>query len=856
MVIRGKGGDPLITSDKCPAEEAGMLAQLSTKSIKRGPGIVQLWKSIHPLTTVASIMNTGAHPDDEHSDTLAYYSLGKGVRTISLIATRGEGGQNELGSELGDALGVIRTRELEEASKMMNVTLCLLSQQIHDPVYDFGFSKCEDETLSKWGEDLTYERLIRTIRQMRPDVVFNAFQNDVTTHGHHRAMNILTMRAFDDAANAEVYPEHLEAGIRPYQIKKMYAPAGEDTYHVFVPTGEFNEIYGASYVQMGEHSRFMHKTQGMGSHIDEGPISSYYELVRAVIPTLEQEQDLFDGIAFTFDDLAKVVEGKNGDKRVITDLYALHSDVQHIVSSFPRFSQVALEAQRMRIDVSNTISDIEKSNLDDETKADLTHRLRVKEDQLNSLCSEALSVIAKIRPESAELVPGQITKVTMTTFNGGIVTLRDLSLKLKVPPGWTFTALGETSFSKLEYNETVSVQFEVRVPIDAPEFNPYDDPILSGEVEYIAFHVSSHVLIHPTQTVAILPAYSICLSPEAIVLNTMNKTESIPVKATIRNYNPGATHASIHLRLPDGWTAQPAYHELDYVFKGETLTVAFMVQPTARVNNGDYAISAVVEDKQYACSQGTQVIQYPHIGRTYYIRQEQLKIQAFDLQLSEQLKVGYVSSGFDNIDHYLRLVGLNVTRLEPKDIEFGDLSIFDAIVLGIRAYAVRPELVSCNQRLLQYAYDGGNLVVQYHKPEDNWQAELAPYPIEIGKPFLKWRVTNENSRVTILAPHHSMFHYPNPITCEDWNHWIQERSAYIPCYWGSEYTELISTGDPGEEEFTGIFLTAAYGKGVYSYSSLVWYREIPHLVPGAIRLFVNMLSQSRVCQPIVSNASV
>jgi len=853
MIIRSKGGDPLIASDKC-MDEASLAAQLSTKSNKRAYGIVQLWKSIHPLTTVASIMNTGAHPDDEHSDTLAYYSLGKGVHTISLIATRGEGGQNELGSELGDALGVIRTRELEEASKMMNVTLCLLSEQIHDPIYDFGFSKCAEETLAKWGDSLAYERLIRNIRTMRPDVVFNAFQNDVTTHGHHRAMTILTIRAFDDAANMEVFPEHAEAGIRPWQIKKMYVPAGEDAYHVFVPTGEFNEIYGASYVQMGEQSRFMHKTQGMGSHIDEGPISSYYELVRSIVPVQKQEQDFFDGIAFTFDDLAKEVEMKKGDKRVITDLYALHSDVQHIVSSFPRFSQVALEAQRMRIDVSNTISDIARSNLDDETKADIIHRLRVKEDQLNLLCSEALSFIARIRPESAELVPGQTTKVTLTAFNGGMMPLSDLSLKLRLPQGWVHKPLGETKFSRLGYNETVSVQYEVEVPMDTANFHPYHDPIFSGVAEYVAYHVTSHVVMHPAQTVAILPAYSICMSPEAVVLNTVNLPDCIPVKATIRNYKSGAAGANIYLQLPDGWTAQPAHQELEFGFKGETLTVSFKVQPTAEVRNGHYTISAVVEDSQFTCSERAQVIQYPHIGKTYYIHSAQLKIEAFDLRLPEQMQIGYISSGFDNIDHYLSLVGLNVTRLEPKDIEFGDLSVYDAIVLGIRAYAIRPELTSCNQRLLQYVHYGGNLVVQYHKPEDNWQPELAPYPIEIGKPFLKWRVTDENSQVTVLAPAHSMFHYPNLITNEDWKGWIQERSAYIPCSWGAEYTELISTGDPGEEEFTGIFLTAEYGKGVYSYSSLVWYREIPHLVPGAIRLFVNMISQARVSKTAVSTA--
>ncbi|HZG14709.1 MAG TPA: PIG-L family deacetylase, partial [Candidatus Bathyarchaeia archaeon] len=270
-------------------------------------GVVDLWKAIKPLTTIASAMNTGAHPDDEHSAMLAYLALGKGVDTSSIIANRGEGGQNEIGSELGNALGIIRTRELQEASKVTNVTLGILSEEINDPVYDFGFSKSPDETLSKWGQQVVYERLIRKIRELRPDVVIPAFLNEPSTHGHHRAINVITVKAFTDAANPAVFPEHQKRGLQPWQVKKLYVPANKDNYDVAIPVGEYDELYGASYLQLGEESRFMHKSQGMGRHYDEGPNFSYYKLEKTTVLQAPQEKDFFTGIAYTFEDLAKEV---------------------------------------------------------------------------------------------------------------------------------------------------------------------------------------------------------------------------------------------------------------------------------------------------------------------------------------------------------------------------------------------------------------------------------------------------------------------------------------------------------------------------------------------------------------------
>lgn len=807
-------------------------------------GVMDLWKAIKPLTTIASAMNTGAHPDDEHSAMLAYLSLGQGVDTYSVIANRGEGGQNEIGSELDNALGIIRTRELQEASKVTNVHLEMLSQKINDPIYDFGFSKSPDETLEKWGEQEAYERLIRTIRTLRPDVVIPAFLNEPSTHGHHRAINVITVKAFADAANPDVFPQHAREGIAPWQVKKLYVPAKEDAYSVRIPVGDYDELYGASYLQLGEESRFMHKSQGMGRHYDEGERYSYYKLEAAAAAPVGtgQESGFFDGIAFTFDDLAREVTTQPGSGPIIAGLKKLQKDADNVIAAYPRFADVAVAVHAMKADLQQTITDLQNSKLSDALKQDLLHRLQVKEGQLNKASAEALSLVIKVRPETNELVAGQKTNMSVTVYNGGQSPVNEVDVKLNLPKGWQAKAKGETSFKTVGYNQTSTATYEVTVPANAELFQPYAASLVSADVTYTFANSAATSRVAPAEPVAVLPPYAMELSPGATVLNTLKPKESIPVKVTVRNYTPGAAKTNISLQVPAGWSVVPNAASLDFTSKGETQSVAFTVTASASVKPDTYTVTAVARGNGKESRHGAQVIRYPHIGTTYFVKPAELKIQAFDLQVPEGLKVGYVSSGFDNIDQYLRQFGVDVTNLSAKDIESGDMSQYDTIVLGIRAYGFRPELLASNDRLLKYVENGGNLVVQYHKPEDKWKPELAPYPIKIGTPLIQWRVTDENSPVTMLAPDHPIFNIPNKITAEDWNHWVQDRSAYNPAEWGKDYTELISNGDPGEKEFTGTFLTANYGKGTYTYSSLVWYREIPALVPGAIRMFVNMVS--------------
>ncbi len=427
---RGKSTSKWLATLTSVAVAGGLLFP-AAQPAQADRGVVDLWKSIKPLTTIASAMNTGAHPDDEHSATLAYLSLGQGVNTFSIIANRGEGGQNEIGSELGNALGIIRTRELQEASKVTNITLSMLSEDINDPIYDFGFSKSPDETLQKWGESIAYERLIRKIREDRPDIVYPSFLNEDSTHGHHRAINVITVKAFKDAADPNVFPEHLQKGLQPWQVKKLYVPGTAKDYNVVVPVSEYNEIYGASYLQLGEESRFMHKSQGMGRVYDEGAATpdlfgNYYKLLSTTVKMPDKESGFFDGIAYTYEDLAKEVDAKAKDQKIAKDLRVLQKDSEQVIAAYPKFAAVTKEVHGMKADLQTAIADLNASSLDKATKTDLMYRLKVKDEQLNKASMEATSVVAKVKPATGELVAGQTTKVTVTAFNGGNVELKKL----------------------------------------------------------------------------------------------------------------------------------------------------------------------------------------------------------------------------------------------------------------------------------------------------------------------------------------------------------------------------------------------------------------------------------------------
>ncbi|NHM33875.1 NEW3 domain-containing protein [Neobacillus terrae] len=798
---------------------------------------VDLWNAVKPLSTTVVFLNTGAHPDDERSDFLAYLSRGLGVKTSSLIANRGEGGQNEIGSELGNGLGIIRSRELIEAAKITGVTAYHLSQTTSDPIYDFGFSKSPEETLAKWGYDLTYERVIRFIRTYQPDILMPSFRNVPSQHGHHRAMEILSEKAFKDAADPNVYPEQLKDGLSVWQVKKMYLPAEtKEQTTTSIEIGKYDPIYKMTYPQLGEQSRFMHKSQGMGSNIPAAPRQVNLELFKT---TVGNQPDLFAGVPYDLSEWANALPKTENDLKV--HFNKLQQEFNSMISSYPNRDQVFTKSQSALKHLRTVLDKTNKSQkLDAALKRDLVHKLNLKVEQLQNASFVASGLDVKASSASTILTKGQTTTVTVTVKNNGKQELQDFGVDLKVPEGYKVVASDNEPI--LSPGETAKLTYQVTIPEDAEFYHPYKEPVIQSQVHYNFDGATVGHTVQLDGTIAVLPDVALTLSPEGLVVNTADVKKDYPVSVKAKNLTGGKTQAAVSLKVPEGWTVSPANAVVDFSSQFEEKTVDFKVSPPSDVKAGDFSIDAQASVNGKTFGTTVQEIKYSHIGTFYYLYDAKVKGVAFELLKDNNLKIGYVESGFDKVADYLSNAGLNVKKLTAADLATGDLSQYDTIVTGIRAYLSRDDLLSNNKRLLDYVNNGGHLVVQYNKVTDRWNNSLAPYSLTPGDPPISWRTTDEDAKVTVLQPESPLFNYPNKIGDSDWDNWVQERSIYYPSSFDSRYQKFVSMADPGEAPFEQGILAANYGKGTYIYTSLVLYRQIQEQVPGGYRIFTNLIS--------------
>nr|WP_309100186.1 NEW3 domain-containing protein [Fredinandcohnia onubensis] len=796
---------------------------------------VELWNAVKPLDTTVTFLNTGAHPDDERSDFLAYLSRGLGVKTASLIANRGEGGQNAIGNELGNALGIIRSNEMIEAAKVNGVKAYHLSETTSDAIYDFGFSKSPDETLEKWGEDVTYERLIKFIRTYQPDIVMPSFLNVDSQHGHHRLINILSLQAFEDAADPSVFPEQLENGLEPWQIKKLYLPVSEKEATTSIEIGDYDPIYGMSYPQLGEASRYLHKSQGMGRDIPVEPRQTHLKLEKSAVEA--ETSDLFAGVPYDFHAWADIVPAKNISEQLDT----LQNNLENIIELYPNRGAILPVSQKALGAVQKLISTTKSGKLDDALKNDLLHKLELKEEQLQqvSLVSSNLAVDTEIG--SYVLTQGEQTQVEVTVTNNGKQKIHHIEAALLTPENWKHE--GASQLKHLKPGESKTVSFNVTVPADAEYFQPYDHASIQAQLTFKENGVETTSVIDLDNTVSVLPELSVTPDPVNITVNTANVQDEIPVSVKVKNYANGAKTAKVSLDLPEGWTSEPAVGEVNFTERFEEKVVSFTLVPPSTVAEGNFTIAAIAEEDGKSFNTTVQEIKYEHINDSYFMYPAAINGVAFELLKPDNLKVGYIDSGFDTIADSLINAGFDITKLTPEDLATGDLSQYDTIVTGIRATLGREDLLANNERLLEYVENGGHLVMQYVTAADPWDAELTPpHYLKIGTPSIRWRVTDENAKIDVLQPEHDLFNFPNKITDKDWDNWVQERGLYFPMEWDESYETFVSMADPNEDPFTSGILMAEYGEGTYLYTNLVFYRQIGAQVPGGYRIFANLIS--------------
>ena len=885
-------------------------------------GAAGLQEMLLRLRTTARLMQAVAHPDDEDGGMLTLESRGKGATVLLLTLNRGEGGQNKVGSNLFDVLGVLRTLELLGADRYYGV------EQRFTRVADFGFSKNADETFQKWqGHDIALGDMVRVIRTFRPDILVPRFSGtDRDGHGHHQASSILAREAFRAAADPNRFPEQIKAGLLPWQAKKLYignvcgfgaqtCPA--ENYTVKLNTGEPNSRLGMSYAQFALEGLRHQQSQGVGAFsIDPGPRYTFYKLVDSVLPsTVDKdghEQDFFDGIDTSLPGLASRLGAEESNAPWLRPtLLEIASYVQDAIERSQKEASEATAPLLVTLQNLNSLtSRVDNSNIASLLKQDLLEILREKQQQAQAAVNLAMqiSVEATVAPPQSSgtglpkeedaltvVSPGQKFLVRVKFHNGSKYKLVVDRMRLDAPQGWA-RQVDEQAVLVVAQGNDQYANFVVQIPVDAanahsytrpywhrtdPEtdsINTVDDeryvtlpflpPPFHATVQYHT-HRSAHDLtlfggahklggsdgpeteISSTvvapfvddkgaerkRTLAVVPVFSVMLEPGQQVIPTQGDDEC-RVRVGISSNSSGTVKGTLHLEVPTGWGVEPANLAVEFHKRGEKQEFEFKTFP-ASLKEGRAKIRAVLDSGGVSYSEGYSLVTREDLDSSYYYQPALQRISIVDVKVPKDLRVGYIMGAGDDIPTVLSQIGMKLTLIPADKLATEDLSQYQTIVLGIRAYDTQKDLAANNKKLLDFVHNGGTLVDQYETGVADFnKGKFTPYSAQLSRA----RVSVEEAPVDILAPDDGVFHYPNEITGHDFDGWVQERGLYFMDQWDSNFKPLLASHDPGEPPQKGGLLRAQFGKGTYIYTGYAFFRQLPAGVPGAIRLYVNLLS--------------
>ena len=723
------------------------------------------------LRSTATVLHTTAHPDDEDGALLAWLSRQQGVRTGLLTLNRGEGGANLIGSELYDALGILRTEELLAAGRYYGV------YQMFTRVTDFGFSKRLDETLEHWGREVVLGDVVHAIRMYRPDIIVSRYHGTQRDgHGHHQAAGLMSIEAFKIAADPTRFPEHLHEGLRPWKVKKLYLSV-RDTEPIAtlkIDVGAYDPLIGKSYREIARDGLSHQRSQGAGqARAAPGSSLRGVMLADSTIPQVDNETSMFDGIDTTIPGIAQLAGATN----FLPELTEISNRVEAAISKFDAL-QPWVVASDLAAGMKATRALIEKvkaASLEAVHKDHVLFLLGNKEQEFNDAMHKALGLVMEVLvdPERASegpasfvalretfhvATPGQRFALTISVTNRSPVKLERGEASIARPQGWEVTE--KTPAGDLPVNNaTWRAQFETKVPdnaeytrpywsranewrdhiyqINKPQFLhlPFAPPELFGvfsyEVEGVRF-----VLSRPVQTVSIdrpwgeqrrvltvAPAINIAIAPRVGVVPIADAQTSVTVAVTVSNNVKGDAAGKVKLRLPDGWTATPAEHHFTFTHEGEASNFSFQVSLPRAATGADDKIHAVAEYGGREYTEGYRVIAHRDLEPRHLYRPATMEVRGIDVQVAPNLSVGYVMGVGDEVPQALEQIGVKVTMLGANDLANGDLDQFDSIIIGIRASAVRDDLKTYSKRLLEYAERGGNLIYQYQTQE----FDAAPY---------------------------------------------------------------------------------------------------------------------------------
>jgi LmbE family N-acetylglucosaminyl deacetylase len=829
-------------------------------------GAAALGLSLRRLGTTGRVLMIGAHPDDEDTQLLSALALGHGADVAYLSLTRGEGGQNGIGPELGEALGLLRTEELLAARRVEGAS------QFFTRAYDFGFSKNADESFRHWPRDSVLKDVVATIRTYRPDVVVAVFSGTPADgHGQHQVSAILAREAVDAAADPARYPEQIAAGLRPWRPARFYRSlrGSPDGATVRVALGDLDPLLGRSYFQLAMASRSRHRSQDMGRPEPAGPHWGY--LVRVLPALVGPEPSVFAGTDSSPSQVAERA-GITGAVPALREYEALADRLRREANPLAPDTLVPDLARALGL---LGRADAEAARAGGRA-GDLRLRLAAETEDVRAALAGAAGVKLDAVSAAARLVPGQTVDVELSLWNGGGRPMQVASLAPSLPAGWSAEAVDSLPSGPVAAGALVTRRFHVRLPADAAVTEAYflrqprrgdlyawpvdvagpGVPFAPGGLRAAAVvRIAGAELplereatfreVDPRQgelrrPVLLVPAVSVRLDPAARVLPLSNDGRGVPLRVSVEAQDPRGVAGTLRLRLPAGWRAEPESVAVRFAAAGESRTVEFAVHPTGTKAPGDYTVSAVLDaadGRRYG--RGFEMIDYPHVRPRPLYHDAVATLRAADVRVPAGLRVAYVTGAGEAGPGVLAQVGIVPDLLDAAALAGADLSRYDVIVTGSRAYEVRPDLRAHNDRLLEYVRGGGTLVVQYYK-FDQVPGQYTPFPMTWARPAD--RVTDEASPVRLLAPNDPVLTTPNRITEADFRGWNQDRALYVPHTFDPAYTPVIETADPGELPLPGTLLVAKLGRGTYVYTGLAFFRQLPEGVPGAWRLFANLLA--------------
>jgi LmbE family N-acetylglucosaminyl deacetylase len=794
-------------------------------------------QDLRSFANTGTVLHVGAHPDDENTELITWLSLGRGYRTAYLSLTRGDGGQNELGPDFGEKLGVLRTQELLAARRLDH------GRQFFTRAIDFGYSKSPEETLRFWDRDQVLGDVVRVIRQFRPDVIVTRFPVPPGSggHGHHTASAILALEAFKLAGDPHAYPEQLAEGLQPWQPKRVlwnaFRPGANATAPLPLPGPTFTQdiagtdpVGGESFGLIAARSRSMHKTQGLGgfaARARTGPNEQTFLLLAGEPATA----DLMDGIDTTWSRVP-------GGAEIVTLAAAALANFK---TDDPAASVPALLGLHRKL-----------------TALPPDPLIADKLTQLDRIIQSCLGLEVESTVDRAEIVPGEKLRITTTTRmahaagkplahvnpSGGLTALKPGEPDTHTVESATPADLPLTQPYWLREESLAGI---ARVSDPRLIGRPESPPTLSLRHEFAIDGVRIFVSDEPVQitrsekggqrqSLNVIAPVSLALGSE-VYLVAPGTTKTVTVEITAAR---AGTAGTLQLNAPAGWPVVPATQNFQLTNLGDKARLAFQVNAPAEPASGYLAAVATVAGRSY--SNQRVELRYEHLPVQLLQPPARAHLVSFPLALRSR-HVGYLPGAGDSVAENLEQMGCTVRRLTGADLTPEKLAGLDAVVLGVRAFNERADLKDNFPGLLAWVETGGTVIAQYNRPNGLAAPVLGPYPLSIQGPAPQLRVTDETAPVTFLAPDHPALNTPNKITAADFSGWVQERGAYFPSTWEEQhYTALLAMNDPGEAPLKSSLLVAQHGKGFYVYTGLAFFRQLPAGNPGAYRLFANLIS--------------